>query len=94
VPFYPLPGQVPDLKWWLTQFFADNWGIFNMNVEMGNDERTEMLLKFKDSPNLSVFVTTPRVGGTGLNLTAANHVVITHKFWVFNAQQQEFARVV
>jgi len=78
--FCPLPGQVRHLKWWFTQFFADNLDIFYMFVEMGNDERTEMQLKFQDSPNPSVFVTTPKVGGTGLNLTAANHAVITQKF--------------
>jgi len=65
-----------------------------MYAEMGNDERTEMQLKFQDSPNPSVFVTTPKVGGTGLNLTAANHAVITQKFWVLNEQRQAFAQVV
>jgi len=59
----PLPGQVHDLKWWLTQYFADNLTIFYMFAEMGNDERTEMQLKFQDSPNPSVFVTTPKVVG-------------------------------
>jgi len=92
--FCPLPGQVRHLKWWLNKFFADHLDIFYMYSEMGNDERTEMQLKFQDSPNPSVFVTTPKVGGTGLNLTAANHAVITQKFWVLNEQWQAFARVV
>jgi len=61
---------------------------------MGNDERTEMQLKFSDSPNPSVFVTTPKVGGKGLNLTAANNVVITQKFCVLNEQRQAFAHSV
>jgi hypothetical protein len=82
------------LKWWLIKFFADHLDIFYMYAEMGNDERTEMQLKFQDSPNPSVFVTTPKVGGRGLNLTAANHAVITEKFWVLNEQRQAFARVV
>jgi len=34
------------------------------------------------------------VGGTGLNLTAANHAGITQKFQVLNEQWQAFARVV
>jgi SNF2 family DNA or RNA helicase len=50
-----------------------------------------MQLKFQDARNPSVFVTTPKVGGTGLNLTAANHVVITQQFWVLNKQRQAFA---
>jgi len=92
--FCPLPGQVRRLKWWLTKVFADHLHIFYMYAEMGNNERTEIQLKFEDSPNPSVFVTTPKVGGTSLNLTAANHAVITQKFWVLNEQWQAFAWVV
>jgi hypothetical protein len=76
------------------KIFTDNLDIFYMFAEMGNHERTEMQLKFQDSPNPSVFVTIPKVGGTGLNLTAANHAVITQTFWVLNEQRQAFARVV
>jgi len=39
-------------------------------------------------------ITTPKVGGTGHNHTAANYAVITHKFWVLNEQRQVFAQVV
>jgi SNF2 family DNA or RNA helicase len=53
-----------------------------------------MQLKFQDSRNPSVFVMTPQVGGTGMNLTAANHGVITEKVWVLNEQRQVFAGVV
>jgi len=92
--FYPPPGQVHHVKRWLSKFFADHLDIFYMNAEMGNDECTEMQLQFQDSPNPSVFVNTPKVGGTGLNLSVANHAVITQKFWVLNEQRQTFARVV
>jgi len=68
--------------------------MFQMYAEMGNDEFTEMQLKFLDSQNPSVFITTPQVGGTGINLTAANHAVITQIFWVLNEQWHAFARVV
>jgi hypothetical protein len=47
--FCPLPGRVHHLKWWLMKYFADNVDIFHMCAEMGNDERTEMQLKFQDS---------------------------------------------
>jgi len=92
--FCPLPGQVHHLKWWLTKYFADHLDIFYMYAKMGNDERTKMQPKFQDSRNPSVFVTAPKVGGTGQNLTAANHVVLTQKFWVLNEQRQAFARIV
>ena len=92
--FCPLPGQVRHLKWWLTKYFAYHVDIFYMYAEIGNDERTEIQLKVQDSPYPSEFVTTPTVGGTGLNLTASNHAVITQKFWVLNEQWQAFAPVV
>jgi hypothetical protein len=92
--FCPLPGRVPHLKWWLIKFFADHLEIFYTYAEMGNDECTQIQLKFQDSPNPSVFVTTPKVGGTSRNFTAANHAVITQKFWVLNEQQQAFTQVV
>jgi len=94
VQFCPLPGQVHHLKWWLTKQFADHVDIFHMYAEIGNEERTEMQLKFHDSQNPSVLVTTPKVGGTGLNYTAANHAVITGKSWVLNDERQAFARSV
>jgi len=53
-----------------------------------------MQLKFQDSRNPSVFITTPKVGGTGLHLTASNDALITQKFGVFNEPRQAFARVV
>jgi hypothetical protein len=74
--------------------FADNVDIFHLYAEIGNDECTQMQLKFQYSRNPSLFITTPKVGGTGLNRTAANHAVTTLKFWVLNGQQQAFARVV
>jgi SNF2 family DNA or RNA helicase len=58
-----------------------------MYSEMSNVERTEMQLKLQDSRNLSVFVMTLKVCGTSLNLPAANHAVITQKFWELIEQQ-------
>ena len=92
--FAPPRGEVCHLKWWLTKFFEDDVSIFHLYDEMGKDEHTEMQLKFQDSRNTSVFITTPKVGGTGLNLAAVNHAVITPKFSVLNEQRQAFARVV
>jgi hypothetical protein len=92
--FCPLSGQVCHLKSWLTQYFADHVDIFHLYAEMGDDEQTEMQLKFQDLRNLSAFVTIPKVDVTGQCLTAASGVVITQKFWVLNEQQRAFARVV
>jgi len=65
-----------------------------MYAEMGNDERTEMQLRFQDSRNPSVFVTTPKVGGTCTYLTAAHNAVTSQDFCVLNEERQAFARVV
>jgi hypothetical protein len=65
-----------------------------MYADMGNNELTEMQSKFQDSQNSSVFVHTPKVGGTGLSVKAANYAVITQKFLVLNEHRQAFARVV
>jgi len=92
--FCPLPGQVRHLKWWLTKFHADHLDIIYLYAEMGNNKRTEMPLKFQHLPNRSVFVTTPKVGGTGSNLTAENHAAIPQTFRVLNEQSQAFALIV
>jgi len=94
VQFCPLPSHVRHLNWWLTNYFADHVDMLHMYAEVGNDELTKMQLKFLDSQNPSVFVTTPKVGGTGWNLTAANHAVITQELWVLNEKRQAFARTV
>ena len=65
-----------------------------MYAKMGNDECSVMQLKFQDSQSPSVFVTTPKVGGTGQNLTAATDAVISQKFRVLSEQQQVFTQVV
>ena len=48
--FCPLAGQVRHLKWWLMKKKkTDHMGIFHMYAERGNDDRTEIQLKFHDS---------------------------------------------
>jgi len=92
--FCPLPGQFCHLKGWRMKYFADHVDIFHMYAKMGNDKCTEMQLEFLVSHNPSVFIMTPKVGVTGLNLTAPNIAEITQKFWVLNEKQQAFLRVV
>jgi len=92
--YCPLPVPVCHLKWWLTKYFVDPVDIFHMYAEMGNDEYTQMWLKFQDSWNPSGFVTTPKLGGTGLTFIDANDSVMAQMFWVLNEQRQAFAQVV
>ena len=77
--FCPPPGLVCHLKWWLTKLVANHLDILNMYAEMGSNERTDMQQTFRDSPNPYVNVTTPKLCGTDLNLTGANHAVMTQR---------------
>jgi hypothetical protein len=94
VQFFPLAGPVSHMTSWLTTFFVDHLDIIYMSVEMGNDESTEMQLILQDLPNPVVFVTTPKVGRTGLNLRAAKDAVLSQKFCVLNERRQAFSQVL
>jgi hypothetical protein len=72
-------------------FFGHILNIFPIIAEIGNNEHTEMQLKFQNLRNPSVFITTPTVGRIDLHLTTGNDAVITLKCWVLNEQQQVFA---
>jgi hypothetical protein len=82
-----LPGQVRHLKWWLMKFIVDQVDIFHLYAKRRNDKRTEIQLKIQYSRNPSVFITTPKVGVTGLNPKAANHAEIPQKFLLVNEKR-------
>ncbi|NLI79599.1 MAG: DEAD/DEAH box helicase [Candidatus Riflebacteria bacterium] len=44
-------------------------------------ERGELVRRFQEDPRLSWFVLSLKVGGVGLNLTAANHVIHFDRWW-------------
>lgn len=52
-----------------------------------------MLDDFATAKTPSMFVLTPALDGTGLNLTAANHVILVQKLWNLNEQRQAVARI-
>lgn len=41
----------------------------------------------------AALILTPALGGTGLNLVAANHVLIIQKFWNLNEQRQAVVQI-
>jgi hypothetical protein len=75
--FCPPQDQLHHVEWWVMKCFTDNVHRFHMYAEMGNDDHTEMQLKYQALRNPSVFITTPIVGWTGQNHTAAIHAVVT-----------------
>jgi hypothetical protein len=92
--FCPLPGQVRHLAWWIHRHFNHDIQVIRMVSEDSADRRSEVMSDFQNSPWCSVFITTTKIGGTGLNLVAANHAVILQKPWVLNEQRQAFGRIV
>ena len=58
------------------------------------DNCTELMNEFQNTVRCAVFLTTMKVGGTGLNLVAANHLVMLQKPWVLNEQRQAFDQIV
>jgi non-specific serine/threonine protein kinase len=56
--------------------------------------REQLLRAFADAEEPSALVLTPALGGSGLNLVAANHIVILQKFKVLNEQCQAIGRIV
>ena len=89
----PLPGQVQHVQWWLRHNFFQVHLVRMMSDDYP-DNRTKLMNEFQNAARCAVFLTTTKVGGTGLNLMAANHVVTLQKPWILNKQRQAFGRIV
>jgi hypothetical protein len=94
VMFCPLPGQVRHVAWWLELQYGVEVSVITMTSADSAERRTELMSEFHNAENCTVFITTTKVGGTGLNLVAANHAVVLQKPWVLNEQRQAFGRIV
>ena len=81
--FVPLPGQAWFIHWFLKQFFlALKSFIFHANIPC--PKRDDVIQEFSTVHSPAALVLAPALGGTGLNLVEANHLVIMQKFWVLN----------
>ena len=57
---------------------------------MGFEDRQENIDAFNDDPNVNVFLLSTRAGGLGINLTAANTVILHDlDFNPYNDKQAE-----
>jgi len=90
--FAPLPGQASYVNWFLRTFHA---GIHSILYHSGvpSRDRDRLLQEFASVDRPAALILTPSLGGTGLNLVAANHVIIMQKFWNLNEQRQAVARI-
>ena len=72
-----------------TRFGCPVWAI---NGEIKISERQTVIDKFSAAHGLAALVINPRAGGTGLNITAANHVVMYNPEWNPALEMQSIAR--
>lgn len=90
--FAPLPGQAWYIHWYLNTFHP-GLKSFIFHADIPSAKRDDVIEAFSTEDAPSALVLTPALGGTGLNLVAANHIVIIQKFWVLNEQRQAIGRI-
>lgn len=71
-----------------------NIGAATLTGELTADERGKVLRKFKVDDNVIALLCSSRVGGEGLTLTEANHVIFINEWWNPSANAQARDRVV
>ena len=78
----------------LCDFIATRFGcpVWAINGEIKISERQTIIDKFSAAHGLAALVINPRAGGTGLNITAANHVVMYNPEWNPALEMQSIAR--
>lgn len=55
--------------------------VFYLHGGTGRAKRTEMVERFQTTSRPAIFLLSLKAGGTGLNLTAANHVMHLDRWW-------------
>ena len=61
---------------------------------LDKQEREEALIKFKTNINSSVLLCSGKIGGEGINLTEANHVIFINNWWNPSNNTQARDRIV
>jgi SNF2 family DNA or RNA helicase len=69
------------------------WGSAPFHGEMSFEARDKAIKSFTEDPNCFILLAALKAGGAGLNLTAANRVVIIDLWWNQFVETQAFCRV-
>ena len=69
-------------------------GAVTLTGELTTDERQKVLQRFKSDESIVALLCSSRVGGEGLTLTEANHVIFVNEWWNPSANAQARDRVV
>jgi len=90
--FALLPSQASYVNWFLRTSHAGIDSIL-YHSQVSSRDRDRLLQEFASVDRPVALILTPALGGTGLKLLAANHVIIMQKFWNLNEQRQAVARI-
>lgn len=71
----------------------NGWGYAQFHGEMSFDSRNKAIEKFTKDPHCEVLLAAMKAGGVGLNLTAANRVILIDLWWNAAMEQQAYCRV-
>ena len=72
---------------------AEEVGYNHLIMTGATRNREELVKKFQEDKNISLFLMTLKVGGVGLNLTSADYVFIVDPWWNVAAENQAIDRV-
>lgn len=70
----------------------DGWGYASYHGAMAFDYRDQQVRKFTTDPDCRILLAALKAGGLGLNLTAANRVIIFDLWWNMSVESQAFTR--
>ena len=90
--FAPLPGQASYVNWFLRTFHASIHPIL-YHAGVASRDRDRLLQEFASVDRPAALMLTPALGGTGLNLVAANQVIILPKVWNLSEQRHAVVRI-
>jgi hypothetical protein len=71
---------------------AQGWAYCLLTGSTPPDQRALQVQQFQNDPSIPFFLLSIRAGGTGLNLTAADYVLIADPWWNPAVEQQAIAR--
>jgi SNF2 family DNA or RNA helicase len=82
-----------ELKNRLDKIYNKDFSI-TFDGSLDKQEREKALIKFKTDSNCSVLLCSGKIGGEGINLTEANHIIFINNWWNPSNNRQARDRIV
>lgn len=87
--FSQFVGYIRLFERWMT---TENIPFLTLTGETPIDSRKNLIDKFQDEQSHRIFLISLKAGGSGLNLTAADYVLLADPWWNPQVEQQAIAR--